>query len=174
MYYSIHHGVILLIPSDLFQYFLTVSNMGSSVSKSETKVFTPKAPVDFSASFLSHLESSQASDYTRSRYTEKYIQGRVASELQKLEGDVIKKFQDTTSEALLKDGEDTLSVNSSNEKISNLTNILQKNAKLVQVDLSAEIKNARQSVIACLKDNQGKPLNCWDEVEQFKKLVHSM
>lgn len=32
--------------------------MGSAASKSETKVFTPKAPVDFSASFLSQLENS--------------------------------------------------------------------------------------------------------------------
>lgn len=151
-----------------------VSEMGSSVSKSETKVFTPKAPVDFSASFLSHLENSQESDYTRSQYTEKYIQERVASELQKLEGEVVKKFQDSTSDALLKEGDDKLSVASSNEKIANLTKVLQDSAKLVQVEISDDIKNARQSVIACLKDNQGKPLNCWDEVELFRKLVNSM
>lgn len=30
--------------------------MGNSASKSETKVFTPSTPVDFSASFLSQLE----------------------------------------------------------------------------------------------------------------------
>lgn len=33
--------------------------MGSNTSKPETKVFTPNIPVDFSASFLSQLESSQ-------------------------------------------------------------------------------------------------------------------
>lgn len=32
--------------------------MGSSASRPETKVFTPAAPVDFSASFLSQLEAS--------------------------------------------------------------------------------------------------------------------
>lgn len=148
--------------------------MGSSASKPETKVFTPTAPVDFSASFLSHLENSQESDYTRAQYTEKYIQERVASELKNLEAETIKKFHSTTSGALSKEGEATLSVNSSNERISNLNKILQDNAKLVQIELSEDIKNARQSVIACLKDNKGKPLNCWDEVEQFKKLVHSM
>ncbi|SGZ46675.1 CIC11C00000003036 [Sungouiella intermedia] len=148
--------------------------MGSSVSKSETKVFTPKAPVDFSASFLSHLENSQESDYTRSQYTEKYIQERVASELKNLEAETVEKFQATTGSSLLKEGDDKLSVKSSNEKISNLTKILQESAKLVQVELSSDIKDARQSVIACLKDNQGKPLNCWDEVDHFKSLVHSM
>lgn len=148
--------------------------MGSSASKPETKVFTPKAPVDFSASFLSHLENSQESDYTRSQYTEKYIQERVAAELKKLESDAITKFQNATADALLKEGEEKTSVASSNEKIAKLTEVLQESAKLVQVELSSDIQSARQSVIACLKDNQGKPLNCWDEVEQFKKLVHSM
>lgn len=148
--------------------------MGSSASKPETKVYTPKAPVDFSASFLSQLENSQESDYTRAQYTEKYIQERVSAEIKNLEAEAIKKFQSTTSDALSKEGEAPLSVSSSNEKISKLNKVLQDSAKLVQVDLSDDIKNARQSVIACLKDNKGKPLNCWDEVEQFKKLVHSM
>lgn len=148
--------------------------MGSSVSKSETKVFTPKAPVDFSASFLSHLENSQESDYSRSQYTEKYIQERVASELKKLEAETIQKFQETTSNALLKEDDNKVSVLSSNEKITRLTQLLKDNVKLVQIEISDDIKNARNSVIACLKDNQGKPLNCWDEVEQFKKSVHSM
>lgn len=148
--------------------------MGLSVSKSETKVFTPKAPVDFSASFLSHLENSKESDYTRAQYAEKYIQDRVSSELKKLEDDAVKRFQQTTGDALLKDDGDKLSVNSLNEKVSNLKKLLHESAKLSQVELSADIKTARQSVISCLKDNEGRPLNCWDEVEQFKKLVHSI
>lgn len=32
--------------------------MGSSTSKPETKVFTPDTPIDFSATFLSQLETS--------------------------------------------------------------------------------------------------------------------
>ena len=32
--------------------------MGANGSKPETKVFTPDTPIDFSATFLSHLESS--------------------------------------------------------------------------------------------------------------------
>lgn len=148
--------------------------MGSNVSKSETKVFTPKAPVDFSASFLSHLENSKESDYTRSQYTEKYIQERVASELKKLETDAILKFQETTAKSLDTSSDSTLSVQSSNEKIEKLTKLLEENAKKVQLELSDDIKNARLAVVACLKDNQGRPLNCWDEVEQFKNLVNSM
>lgn len=148
--------------------------MGSTASKSESKVFTPKAPVDYSASFLSHLENSQESDYTRSQYAENYIQERVASELKKLEAEAVQSFKDTTASVILKDTNNTVSVAKSNDKIAQLSQLLQENAKLVAVELGDDIVKARSSVIACLKDNKGKPLNCWDEVEQFKKLVHSM
>lgn len=149
-------------------------NMGSTASKPETKVFTPNAPVDFSASFLSHLENSQESDYTRAQYTEKYIQDRVASELTKLEREALEKFQKTTAESLDKSKDTKLSVALSNEKVQSLTKALQDSAKLIQVELSDEVKKARGDVIACLKDNKGRALNCWDEVEQFKTLVNSM
>lgn len=148
--------------------------MGSSASKSETKVFTPKAPVDFSASFLSHLENSKESDYTRAQYAEKYIHERVASELKRLEGETITKFQNTTSDALTKVDNQKISVNSSNEKISKLKKLLRESEKSFQVQLNADIEATRQSVISCFMENQGKPLNCWEEVEQFKKLVHSI
>lgn len=148
--------------------------MGSTASKPETKVFTPNAPVDFSASFLSHLENSQESDYTRAQYTEKYIQDRVASELSKLETQAREQFQKATSESLDKTKDNTTSVAISNEKVQGLTKALQDSAKLILVELSDDIKKARGNVIACLKDNKGRALNCWDEVEQFKTLVNSM
>lgn len=137
-------------------------------------MFTPNAPVDFSASFLSHLESSQESDYTRAQYTEKYIQDRVASELSKLEKQAREQFQKATSESLDKTKDNKTSVAISNEKVQGLTKALQDSAKLILVELSDDIKKARGNVIACLKDNKGRALNCWDEVEQFKTLVNSM
>ncbi|QWW22072.1 hypothetical protein CA7LBN_000818 [Candidozyma auris] len=150
------------------------ASMGSTTSKPETKVFTPNAPVDFSASFLSHLENSQESDYTRAQYTEKYIQERVASELSKLEAEAQQKFKDATNNALEKSKDAKVSVAQSNEKVQSLTKALQESAKLIQVEVSEDIKKARSEVIACLKQNQGRSLNCWDEVEQFKTLVNSM
>lgn len=148
--------------------------MGSTASKPETKVFTPNAPVDFSASFLSHLENSQESDYTRAQYAEKYIQERVAAELSKLEVDAAKRFKETTSQSLETAVDSKTSVASSNEKVQELTKALQDSAKLILVELNDDIKKARGNVIACLKDNQGRSLNCWDEVQEFKTLVNSM
>ncbi|CAN3359298.1 MICOS complex subunit Mic19p [Diutina catenulata] len=148
--------------------------MGNSTSKPETKVFTPDAPIDFSASFLSQLESSAESDYSRAQYTEKYIQERVAEELQKLERDAVTKFQKTTDSALSKDPRPELSVATTNEKIEKLTKALQENAKLSKVELSPETESARGDVLACLKANEGKTLNCWDEVAKFEKLVKAL
>lgn len=148
--------------------------MGSTASKPETKVFTPTAPVDFSASFLSHLESSQESDYTRAQYTEKYIQDRVAAEIQKLESNAINSFKKATNDAIAKDDGSKLSVASSNEKITQLTELLKENAKLLEIGLSDEIKSAQSAVVLCLKAHKGKPLSCWDEVTKFKELVNSM
>ncbi|RCK60380.1 MICOS complex subunit MIC19 [Candida viswanathii] len=150
--------------------------MGSSTSKPETKVFTPDTPIDFSATFLSQLETSPESDFSRAQYTEKYIQDRVAVELARLEKETIKNFKNTTEKALLKeDKEDTkLSVAAANEKITNLTDLLKKNAVLAQVVIPPTVQEARESVVKCLKDNQGRSLNCWDEVETFKQLVKEL
>ncbi|KAL6453914.1 MIC19 MICOS complex subunit MIC19 [Candida maltosa Xu316] len=149
--------------------------MGSNSSKPETKVFTPETPIDFSATFLSQLETSPESDFSRAQYTEKYIQDRVASELSKLEKQTIKEFKNTTDKAILKDeGEAKLSVASVNEKIGKLTDLLKENASLAKIVTPANVQESRDAVIKCLKDNQGKSLNCWDEVEGFKQLVKEL
>lgn len=148
--------------------------MGSSASKPEAKVFTPAVPVEMSASFLAHLENSLESDYTRAQYTESYIQERVAKELAKIEAGAIEKFRTTVSDSLLKEDGSKLSVSSSNDKIGALTKSLQDSAKKVKLELPEAVLKSKQTVFQCLKDNAGKPLNCWDEVEEFKKLVHSL
>lgn len=149
--------------------------MGSSTSKPENKVFTPQAPIDFSASFLSQLENSPESDYSRAQYTEKYIQDRVAQELKKLEAQTIKQFQQTTNDAILpKDDQKRISVPSSNEKILHLKQLMKENIDLTKVEVTDEVKTAREKVVSCFKDNNGKPLNCWDEVQAFRQLAKDL
>lgn len=149
--------------------------MGSTTSKPDNKVFTPQVPIDFSASFLSQLENSPESDYSRAQYTEKYIQDRVSQELKKLEAETVKQFQQTTNDAILPaDNEQRVSVPSSNEKIQRLKQLMQENILLTKVEVSDDIQQARKQVINCFKDNDGKPLNCWDEVQAFRQLVKDL
>lgn len=149
--------------------------MGNTTSQ-QTKVFTPTTPVEFSSSFLAQLEGSD-SDYARSQYTEKYIQQRVSKELAKLEQEVKDKFKkrlDQSDKDASASADDSISFESSNERILKLTKILEENIKLSQVESSDDVKNSRSSVVECLKNNHGKVLNCWDEVDTFRKLVKDL
>lgn len=118
------------------------------------------------------------SDYSRSQYTEKYIQDRVAAELKKLEAETIQRFKDTTNNSLLKDGDKDskpeLSVPKANARITKLNSVLEENIKLAKVSVNDDVKIARDSVLKCLKENEGKSLNCWDEVKEFKKQVSNL
>ncbi|ODQ78661.1 hypothetical protein BABINDRAFT_8910 [Babjeviella inositovora NRRL Y-12698] len=147
--------------------------MGAHTSKpaAETKVLTPNTPVNFTASFLAQLENSAETDYTRSQNAEQYIQERIAQELRGLEAKAQQQFEGQLTSALLtKDENNDASSSALSEKLSKLTEKLQE-AKFSAVGPSKTVLSAKQSVIQCLQDNKGKPLNCWDEVESFKKLV---
>lgn len=91
--------------------------------------------------------------------------------MNKLEKDALKQLQQQTDDALSKTDEPSLSVLATDEKLSKLTEKIQKNVGDSEIHVSREVTKARESVIKCLTSNQGKPLNCWEEVEQFKKLV---
>lgn len=116
------------------------------------------------------------SDFSRAQYTEKYIQDRVAAELAKLEKQTISSFKEATDNAILKDDpeDQKLSVAATNDKIAKLTNTLKENALLGKVVIPPNVKESRNAVINCLKENQGKSLNCWEEVETFKRLVKDL
>lgn len=93
-----------------------------------------------------------------------------------MEKETIKNFKNTTENALLKeDKEDTkLSVAAANEKITKLTDLLKQNAILGKVAVPPNVQEARELVLKCLKENEGRSLNCWDEVETFKQLVKEL
>lgn len=114
------------------------------------------------------------SDYSRAQHTEKYIQDRVAAELAKLEKDALKQFRDTTEESLQTGSDDGPSVAGANDKIAALTKRLQDNLSLAKVKTSDEFKASRENVLKCLRDNEGRSLNCWDEVQQFRKLAEEL
>lgn len=79
-----------------------------------------------------------------------------------------------TNDSLIQDNKPGLSVNASNEKLEKLTKLLEENVKLAKVEVSKDVQEARGDVIKCLKDNKGKSLNCWDEVEAFTKLIKEL
>lgn len=92
----------------------------------------------------------------------------------KLEAEAGNRFHNAVDGSLLNnyDKEDSkLSVSEADGKITALTKALKENIELAKVHVPEATREAREAVISCLKENSGKPLNCWEEVSQFKKLT---
>lgn len=63
-----------------------------------------------------------------------------------------------------------MSVAQLDEKLSNAMQNLQKiNAK--KPEKTILLQNAENTVTECLMKNKGKPLNCWEEVQNFKQVA---
>lgn len=152
--------------------------MGSQLSKpDEVKVFQPQTQIDFSEALLAQLESSKESNFSRKQLAERYVEQRVSDRLSELEEDTLKKFENKLESSLLKnaasEGDDSsLSSNALNEKIEKLNKklqIFQERDDAQSVKFSKD--KTRSALHKCLLENKGKPLNCYQEMEQFKKLV---
>jgi altered-inheritance-of-mitochondria protein 13 len=62
-----------------------------------------------------------------------------------------------------------MSRDSVTKEIENLKAKLEQRKKLEQAD--QDVTKAKESVVACLRSNDRRPLDCWKEVETFKKEV---
>jgi altered-inheritance-of-mitochondria protein 13 len=134
-------------------------------------------------------------DSTRSRQQELQYQERLTAELEKLreqetqnfskfsetlsgepeqpsEPSLIEKISDaTSSNATLaeKQRQKEMTRNTVTEEVEQLRAKLANRKKLEQVD--ADVGKAKDAVIACLRTNDRRPLDCWQEIETFKKEV---
>ena len=61
-----------------------------------------------------------------------------------------------------------------NEDIEAVKRRVEKYAQRKQLGAGTAVEESRQSVVNCYKDHPDKPLNCWREVEEFKKQVASV
>ncbi|KAH7398747.1 hypothetical protein DE146DRAFT_655457 [Phaeosphaeria sp. MPI-PUGE-AT-0046c] len=140
------------------------------------------------------LTASQT-DSTRSRQQELQYQERLTAELEKMreqeaqnfskysetlsnepeqssEPGLVEKISDaTSSKATLaeKQRQKEMSRNSVTAEVEELRKKLANRKKLEQVD--ADVGKAKEAVVACLRTNDRRPLDCWKEIETFKKEV---
>ncbi|KAI9887444.1 MAG: hypothetical protein M1823_000702 [Watsoniomyces obsoletus] len=175
--------------------------MGSSTSKENPQgsqhVFSSTTPVRFSQEMLNSLQSSGETDSTRAKSLEARIQARVADELRRLEERESQRIREleeqisssSSSSSGQQTSNSTSSVGSENNKqqegqgnrqvelgrepiqreIEALRQKLQGRKKVRELD--GEVVHAREEVIQCLQSHQQRPLDCWREVEAFKKHV---
>jgi altered-inheritance-of-mitochondria protein 13 len=102
------------------------------------------------------------------------VQARVAEELKKLqqkESDALKQAH----EKLASSGDEadqSISRFTVSKEVEELRRKLEERKKLRSLPDSVE--GARNEVIRCLRDNDRRPLDCWQEVENFKAEVKKL
>lgn len=167
-----------------------------------TQVFVSEHPVQFSQELIDSLQASSESNSTRAKSLELHIQQRVAAELEKLSKEnsslleaARKKVLDGDKPAkparepglleialsprdLLKQEseEEKKRKNASSQKVADEIKKLEKalGERKVLKELPKEVEDARSEVISCLRLNDRSSLNCWKEVELFKREVRKM
>ncbi|KAJ6783848.1 hypothetical protein PWT90_08016 [Aphanocladium album] len=159
--------------------------MGSSTSKPEQSGYQWKASgtPGVSMPVLDSLQSSPETDASRAKLLETQIHARVAEELKKLqkrEADALAAAHDKIAAAAGKDtkdgkdGEDN--ANPTRFTVGKEVDALRKKLeerKQVRA-LPEDVEKSRSVVIECLRTNDRRPLDCWQEVEDFKAEVKKL
>ncbi|KAI1613986.1 hypothetical protein EDD37DRAFT_474782 [Exophiala viscosa] len=177
---------------------------GQSKPDESTKhVFASDTPIQFSQELIDALEASSETNSTRAKTLELHIAHRVAAELEKLknhESSVLEEARkkilessDDKSESssgkgsllsipsispsdLLESKEDKRKKNVTSTKVQEEIEKLRQtlDSRKVLKEVPGEVEAARQNVISCLRVKDRQPLDCWKEVEIFKRAVRGM
>ncbi|KAI4733649.1 hypothetical protein E4T50_15802 [Aureobasidium sp. EXF-12298] len=169
---------------------------GSSKPQGSQYVFAADSPVSFSPSVVDSLQNSPESDSTRSRNQELLIQQRVTEELERIRKEEAARLAqyterltpssddepsspDSSSPSLKEKLSSALTPSSSQSKsrsndsvskeVAELRKKLESRKKLDQTDASLE--KAKDGLVQCLRLNDRRPLDCWEQVEAFKAEV---
>lgn len=150
--------------------------MGAQPSKpAQTKVYVPETPVNFESRLIAQIDNSTETDFARSQKVERYLQEKVSSKLSDLESDALKEFESKLGSSILPDDlsseKDSLSTKAVNEKVEQLNNRLAKLKESHKSRSTEEVVAVKKTLVECLLKNKEKSLNCFDEVQQFKKAV---
>lgn len=164
-------------------------------------VFTASTPINFSSELIESLQSSSETNSTRAKSLDLHIAQRVHEELAKLQADQSSAVEATKQQILreaeqLKEGgsddgglkgklpealggksaEERKTKEQTSEKVLDEIERLKRELgqRKVLKDLPKELETARQGVIACLRVNDRRPLDCWREVEAFKREVRRL
>ncbi|KAK2592155.1 hypothetical protein QQS21_010163 [Conoideocrella luteorostrata] len=153
--------------------------MGASTSKQGPNGqydWKASGPPSVSLDVVDSLRSNPETDASRARLIEQHVQARVAEELKKLqkkESEALNAAHDkiATSEgsSSKEKGETSFSLG---KEVDELRRKLEERKKVR--DLPENVEKARSQVIQCLRQNDRRPLDCWQEVENFKAEVKKM
>ncbi|KAL6938078.1 hypothetical protein ACO0RG_004612 [Hanseniaspora osmophila] len=159
--------------------------MGATQSKPQL-VFKTESPVEFSDELLNQIQNISDNDYVRQQKAEQYIQEEVSKALATLEQETLSTFENKLNTSLLSKASESedgvapeLSSKQLTDSVSSMNNHLNKliDQQVNKVGSSVqkeEMQSIKSSLLKCLTDNKGKPLNCYEEVQKFKELAESI
>ncbi|KXH50490.1 hypothetical protein CSAL01_08302 [Colletotrichum salicis] len=147
--------------------------MGASESKSSSStpphLWKASSPSGISHDLVESLQTSHETDASRTQLTEIQIQRRVAEELKRLqakESEALRLAHDKIAGEDKPVPEGQRSHESVKKEVEALRAKLAERKKVR--DLPEAVETARGNVVRCLRDNDRRPLDCWQEVEAFK------
>lgn len=117
----------------------------------------------------------QKTDASRSRLAELQIQTRVAEELRNLqrkESEALAAAHEKIASAVPEKADEGASRYTVSKQVGDLRKKLEER-KQVRA-LPDEVESARSEVVKCLTQNDRRPLDCWQEVENFKAEVKKL
>ncbi|CAF9906997.1 MAG: hypothetical protein GOMPHAMPRED_004992 [Gomphillus americanus] len=154
--------------------------MGQEASKvsptNPQHVFKSSGPVRFSPEVVDILQNSPASDSIRAQDLELHIQNRVHTELSRLAEEQtksLKELQDKISSETPAPSSKSpdLSRASVQKETEELKKKLAKRKLREDVVGDKNVEKAKDELVTCLRNNDRRPLDCWQEVEAFKNEV---
>lgn len=139
---------------------------------SETKPFPIATPVQFSPALLESLDGSTESSLSRAQHRTQAIARQVGTKLDSLLKSKAEALDKTIEQNLIRcdDGSKFQGSPEIGAKLDSIYKTLQQSAE-AKIAKPDALVDAEKSVTNCLLKNQGRPLNCWDEVQAFKKIA---
>jgi len=115
-------------------------------------------------------------DASRARLIELHIESRVAERLKELHVKESALLHDAQQKLSKQDDSAPTESKISSRQVSKEVEELRKRleARKQVRDLPAEVETARGEVVRCLREHDRRPLDCWEEVDRFKREVKKL
>lgn len=150
--------------------------MGSQPSKPSDSVSFSMVGnnLNLSDDIIKRLAKSDETDFSRNEESERLLEKEVNKRLIQLEKETLKNFEShlETSLILSEIEPEPLSSDTLDKKIEGLEGKLQQLQASQKDILDDEGKKIKADLLKCLVDNKGKPLNCYEYIQQFNKVVN--
>jgi altered-inheritance-of-mitochondria protein 13 len=179
---KLYQSITLILPSS--ETPVQFSEQLVNSLQSSTEVRLPPNSIQKTLHLGNYTNPNTQTDSTRAKTLELHIQARVADELKRLQERASKDFEELTAK-LSSDDEPSASPEKNageqlrqvgrdavQKDVQELKSKLERRRKLVAVDEGVD--RAKSEVVRCLRENDRRPLDCWREVEAFRREVRRL